>query len=95
MQQRWIRIAPHVVDALLLASAIALAIITRQYPFVHGWLTAKVLALLVYIGLGMTMFRCVRAGTQGNRCRLLYACALLVAFYIVAAALSKSAQIWI
>jgi uncharacterized membrane protein SirB2 len=41
------------VDTLLLLSAITLAVLLHQYPFVHGWLTAKVLLLVVYIVLGV------------------------------------------
>lgn len=51
-QRRWVKVAPHVVDTLLLISAIWLAIAIRQYPFVHGWLTAKLLALIAYIVFG-------------------------------------------
>ena len=43
---------PHIVDALLLGSAIALAVMSGQAPFVQAWLTAKVAGLLVYIVLG-------------------------------------------
>lgn len=52
MRQRWIRIAPHIVDTLLLISAFALAYSIEQYPFIDAWLTAKFLALLLYIVLG-------------------------------------------
>lgn len=52
LDQRWVRVVPHVVDTALLASAITLAVIIRQYPFVQAWLTAKVLALVVYIVAG-------------------------------------------
>ena len=52
MRQRWIKIVPHVVDTLLLISAIALAVTLQQYPFIDAWLTAKFFALLLYIGLG-------------------------------------------
>ncbi len=52
MRQRWVGIAPHIVDTLLLASALALAYSIEQYPFVDAWLTAKFLALLLYIALG-------------------------------------------
>jgi uncharacterized membrane protein SirB2 len=52
MRQRWIKIVPHVVDTLLLASALAMAFTIHQYPFVDAWLTAKVIGLLLYIGLG-------------------------------------------
>ena len=43
LAQRWMRVAPHVVDTVLLTSAIALAALLHQYPFVDRWLTAKVL----------------------------------------------------
>lgn len=52
MRQGWIKIVPHVVDTLLLVSALALAFTIQQYPFVDAWLTAKFFGLLLYIGLG-------------------------------------------
>lgn len=57
MQQRWVRVAPHVVDTLLLVSALALAVTIGQYPFADAWLTAKVLGLLLYVGLGFVALR--------------------------------------
>lgn len=57
LQKRWVRIVPHVNDTILLLSAIALTILIQQYPFVHGWLTAKVIGLIVYIGLGLIALR--------------------------------------
>ncbi|MBI3571701.1 MAG: SirB2 family protein [Gammaproteobacteria bacterium] len=52
LRERWVRVAPHVIDTILLGSALLLAVQIRQYPFVHGWLTAKVLALIAYIVIG-------------------------------------------
>ncbi len=52
LQKKWVKVAPHIIDTMLLASAIALAVQIQQYPFVHGWLTAKVLALVAYIVVG-------------------------------------------
>ena len=51
LQRRWVRIAPHVVDTVLLASAIWLVFDIGQYPGTHAWLTAKVIGLLAYIGV--------------------------------------------
>ena len=51
-QGRWVRIVPHIIDTVLLASAIGLAITIRQYPGTSGWLTAKVVGLIAYIALG-------------------------------------------
>lgn len=53
LRQSWVRVVPHINDTVLLASAIALCVMIGQYPFVQGWLTAKVLLLVFYIGLGM------------------------------------------
>jgi uncharacterized membrane protein SirB2 len=57
LRLRWVRIAPHVVDTILLASGIALAVMLRQYPLAAAWLTAKIVALLLYIMLGMIALR--------------------------------------
>ena len=51
LKRRWVRIAPHVIDTLLLVSAIALTITVNQYPLTHSWLTAKLIALVAYIVL--------------------------------------------
>ena len=85
LSRRWVRILPHVVDTLLLASAIALTLILHQYPLTHGWLSAKVLALLLYIGLGLIALRYGRS----KRVRATaWIGALLVFVYIVSVALS-------
>lgn len=86
LQARLTRVLPHVVDTLLLASAIWLVVTLQQYPLVNGWLTAKVLGLIVYILLGTIALR--RGQTQ--RIRLIaWICALLVFAYIVLVALTK------
>jgi uncharacterized membrane protein SirB2 len=57
MQKRWVRIVPHVVDTLLLISALALAFTIHQYPFTDAWLTAKIIGLLLYVGFGFVALR--------------------------------------
>lgn len=52
MRQRWIKIVPHFVDTVLLASALGLAYTIEQYPFVDAWLTAKFFGLVLHILLG-------------------------------------------
>jgi uncharacterized membrane protein SirB2 len=87
MRQRWIKIVPHVVDTLLIVSAIALAFTIRQYPFVDGWLTAKVIALLLYIGLG---FVALKYG-QSKTVRLsAWIMAQMVFTYIILVAISHN-----
>ena len=52
LQRKWVRVIPHIIDTILLGSAILLAMQIQQYPFVQNWLTAKVLALVAYIVIG-------------------------------------------
>jgi len=91
LQARFVRIAPHVVDTALLASAAWLAWFLGQIPLVHGWITAKVLALVLYIVLGMFALR--RGRTKGQRAAAFVA-ALACAAYIVAVALTRDATPW-
>jgi len=91
LRARVVRVAPHVVDTLLLASAVWLAWFLGQIPFVHAWLTAKVLALLAYIVLGALALR--RGKTKRVRAAA-FAAALAVAAYIVAVALTHDAAPW-
>jgi uncharacterized membrane protein SirB2 len=88
LARRWVRVLPHVVDSVLLASAIALALLTGQYPLAQGWLTAKLLGLVAYIVLGTIALK--RGRTLRIRIRA-YCGALLVFGYIVAVATTKSA----
>ena len=84
---RWVRTVPHVVDTVLLASAVTLAVLVRQYPFEAPWITAKVIGLVVYIVLGVIALR--RGKTLSTRFAALIA-AQAVFFYIVAVAVTKS-----
>ena len=57
LRQRWVKVLPHVIDTILLTSAIALAVLIQQDPLNNAWLTAKVIGLLIYILLGMIAIR--------------------------------------
>jgi uncharacterized membrane protein SirB2 len=83
--QRWGMAAPlrylsYTIDTVLLTAALMLTTIVQQYPFVQGWLTVKVLLLVVYIVLGSLALK--RARTPRGRA-LAYGAAL-VAFASVA-----------
>lgn len=52
LQQRWVKIVPHIIDTVLLTTAIVMTITISQYPFTADWLTAKLIALIAYIVLG-------------------------------------------
>ena len=82
-----LRVAPHVVDTVLLGSALWLAWRIGQYPFVNGWLTAKALGLLAYILLGM---RALGKNTPQSQRLPFFVVALLTVGYIVGVALTHS-----
>lgn len=85
---RLTRVLPHLVDTLLLASAVALAVLAEQYPFRDAWLTAKVLGLLAYVGLGTVALK--RGRSRGLRIAA-WVGALGVFGYIVSVAVTKRA----
>ena len=91
LQHRWIHIVPHLVDTLLLASAVALAVMSHQYPLANGWLTAKVAGLLIYIGLGTVALK--RGKTRRTRIAA-WLGAQAVFFYIVAVAITRQPLPW-
>lgn len=88
LQAKLTKILPHVIDTVLLVSAIVLAVQLRFLPTEQPWLMAKIIALLGYIGLGMVAIKPnkpkpVRIGA--------WVAAIIVFGYICTAALSKSA----
>ncbi|AZZ90936.1 regulator SirB [Hahella sp. KA22] len=87
LQRKLSKILPHIIDTVLLLSAIGLALKLQQYPFHSGWLTAKVAGLIIYIALGV--FALKRGKTKGAR--ILFGLGAYTAFaYIVMVALTKS-----
>ena len=92
LARRWVRIVPHVVDTLLLTSALTMVIWSGQYPFVQSWLTAKVLALIAYIGLGAIALKYGKTRTV-RVCALVSA--LTVISYIAAVAVTKRVLVFV
>lgn len=52
LSARWIKIAPHSNDTVLLAAAIGMLFAGDLNPLDHPWLMGKIALLLAYIGLG-------------------------------------------
>lgn len=91
LQKRWIQRTTYVIDTCLLASALTLCVLIQQYPFVDHWLTAKVLALMLYIFLGVIALK--RGKTKPQRSLALLAALGCVA-YIIGTALSHHPLSW-
>jgi uncharacterized membrane protein SirB2 len=85
---KWAMAAPlrylsYSIDTVLLTAALMLATILQQFPFVHGWLTAKVLLLVCYVVLGTYALKRGRTRAVRTAC---WVAALLVYLFIVSIA---------
>ena len=85
-QQKWVRIVPHVIDTGLLALGVALMVTLSLSPW-SGWLAAKLLGLLAYIGFGVVTMRASSRPLQ----LVGFAGALICVGYIFAVAFTRSA----
>jgi uncharacterized membrane protein SirB2 len=81
--RRW----PHVIDTVLLLSALLLAWMLRLQPAQAPWLLAKIGGLLLYIGLGVVA---LRPGLPWRWRAGAWLAALATAGWIVSIAVTKS-----
>jgi uncharacterized membrane protein SirB2 len=82
------RTLPHLVDTVLLGTALAMAWMLRLTPGNAPWLTAKIAGLLLYIALGMLA---LRPGRPLALRIAAWVAALCVVGWIASVALSKDA----
>lgn len=85
LQRKWVKVLPHVIDTVLLVSALGLCFMLGQYPFTVGWLTAKFLLLILYIVLGTVAIK--RGKTKQVR---LIAFLLALAVFLLIGAIAGS-----
>jgi len=87
LKLRWVKVLPHVIDTILLASAITLVAMIQQYPGFNIWISAKIGGLVLYILLGMIA---LRFGKTQKIKTISWILAQIVFFYIVLVALTKN-----
>lgn len=87
LHQKRVKVLPHVVDALLLGSALLMLYVLHVSVFEHNWLLAKIGALLVYIVLGMVALKWAKTKLVRGAA---WCAGLFVFMYIVSVALTKS-----
>lgn len=92
LQQRWVKVLPHIVDTALLLSAVTLAFSLSISPLSSPWLMAKIIALLLYILLGTLAIK--RGKTLKIRLTA-WLSAQLVFIYIVTVALTHNPLPWL
>ena len=87
LRRRWMRTWPHFIDTLLLLSGLWMAFNLQLHPGNSHWLTAKLLALLVYIALG---FVALRLGKTRRIRTMAFVGAIVCFSYIVLVAITRS-----
>lgn len=87
LSRGWVKRTPHMIDSLLLASAIALAFRAGVSPLASPWLGAKIGALAAYIVLGSIALKYGR--TRASRLAAFVA-AIGCYAYIAATAVTKN-----
>ncbi|SHE78718.1 Uncharacterized membrane protein SirB2 [Modicisalibacter ilicicola DSM 19980] len=91
LQQRWVRVLPHLIDTLLLATGITLMILLEAWPTRQPWLAAKLIGLLAYIGVGTIAIKRGRTATARAIAALI---AVAIFAYIVGAAVAHHPLSW-
>lgn len=79
-------IAPHIVNLLLIGTGIALAVVMHFNPASQPWLAVKLVALALYIALGILTFKHPVLKIR----KILWLFALIVFAFIVSIAQSKN-----
>lgn len=87
----WVRATAQINDTLLLLAGISLALMSKQYPFEVPWLTAKLIALVIYIILGSLALRWAKNRWASIMFGTL---ALICVGYIVLVAYNRSVTPW-
>lgn len=89
LQTRFARVAPHVIDSiLLLAGLYLLSVLGAHQP----WVVAKIVGLILYIGVGA--FAIKRGKTPASRATAAVVAVLIFA-YIVGVAITKQPMSWL
>jgi uncharacterized membrane protein SirB2 len=91
LEAKLTKILPHIIDSVLLITAILLTLILHQYPFENSWLTAKLIGLFTYIFFGSIALK--RGNTPHQRIGA-FILAIVCIGYIFGVALSKSPLSW-
>ena len=83
LNHRAVKIFPHINDTLLLAAAIYLSVTSQIYPFIYGWLGAKVILLVIYIVSGAIAIKYGKT-KQVKRAALLIALTSIISIFALA-----------
>jgi len=86
LNKKIMKIAPHIINTLMLLSGIGIAVYLGLSPGDHPWLLAKLAGIVIFIALGIVAFKASKPGVRLG----LWVLALVVFIDIAAIAISKS-----
>ena len=89
LEQKWIKIGPHIVNTFLLITGFTLVFQGSWLSAEYGWIIAKLIALVAYVGLGIVAIK-----SEGALRWKAFAGALACFVYIAIVAVSKHAFIF-
>jgi len=78
LNKKIVKIAPHVIDSVLLLTGVMLTFAVAQYPIADNWLSVKMILLVGYIVLGIKMMRSTQVMMQRSYFAGALACVLLM-----------------
>jgi uncharacterized membrane protein SirB2 len=85
MQLKWVNIAPHAINGVVILTGISLVFQGHWLDSEFGWIVAKIVALLGYVGLGIMALKCA-----DEKRWYAFGGALLMFAYIAKVAVTKS-----
>ena len=60
LNKKWVKIAPHIIDTLLLLLGVVMAVKLAINPFEQLWLAEKIMAIIAYIFTGYYTLKLAR-----------------------------------
>jgi uncharacterized membrane protein SirB2 len=90
LQKKVVKIAPHIIDTVLLVAAIMLSMLLGPAAS-QPWVLTKIILLVAYIGVGTVAIK--RGRTPGTRA-VAAVIAVAIFAYIVGVALNRSPASW-
>lgn len=86
LTKKIMKIAPHIINTIMLVSGVVLAVNLGMKPGEHPWIMAKIIGLIVFIVVGVGAFKVRNRLLQ----KILWIDALVVFAYIVSVAITKN-----
>ncbi|MEN8771160.1 MAG: SirB2 family protein [Glaciecola sp.] len=63
-EAKWLKVLPHIINTVLIITAIGLCVTLAQYPFVHDWVTSKLIGLVAYVLLAVVAVKWARTNAM-------------------------------